>query len=90
VYATPGPDQGLQAAILPDRREDPVSRIARNRRSFLSLALVLTVSGLGTACGVKGPLYLPQETEKEKEKQKDKDEEKTSRGDYAPANATHS
>ena len=63
-------------------------RVARNRRSFLSLALVLTVSGLGTACGVKGPLYLPQETEKEK--QKDKDEEKTSQRKSAPANATHS
>jgi predicted small lipoprotein YifL len=65
-----------------------VSRIARNRRSFLSLALALTVSGLAAACGVKGPLYLPEETEKEKEK--DKDEEKTSHRKSVPANATHS
>jgi len=63
-------------------------RVARNRRSFLGLALVLTVGGLGTACGVKGPLYLPEETEKEKEK--DKDEEKTSQRKSAPAHAAHS
>jgi len=88
VYATPGPNQGLEAAILPDRREDPLLRIARNRRSFLSLALVLTVSGLGTACGVKGPLYLPEETEKEKEK--DKDGEKTSQRKFTPSIVTHS
>jgi len=40
----------------------------------------MAVSGIGSACGVKGPLYLPDETEEEKKK----DEEKTSRRD--PAN----
>jgi predicted small lipoprotein YifL len=55
-------------------------KIACNRRSFFSLALVVAVSGFGVACGVKGPLYLPEDTEseKEKEKEKQKDEEKTS------------
>jgi predicted small lipoprotein YifL len=46
------------------------------------------VGGLGAACGVKGPLYLPEETEKEKEKEKD--EEKTSQRRSAPVNATYS
>ena len=50
-------------------------KIACNRRSFFSLALVVAVSGFGVACGVKGPLYLPEDTESEKEKEKD--EEKT-------------
>lgn len=63
-------------------------RVARNRRSFLSLALVVTVSGLGAACGVKGPLYLPQEPETEKEN--DKDEENTSQRKSAHDYATHS
>ncbi len=55
-------------------------KIACNRRSFFSLALVVAVSGFGVACGVKGPLYLPEDTEseKEEEKEKQKDEEKTS------------
>ena len=53
-------------------------KIACNRRSFFSLALVVAVSGFGVACGVKGPLYLPEDTESEKEKEKEKDEEKTS------------
>jgi predicted small lipoprotein YifL len=51
----------------------------------LFLSIVLLASGLGAACGVKGPLYLPPEPETEKEKKKD--EEKTSR--RAPANAVH-
>ena len=55
--------------------------IPHNRRSFLSAALAVAVSGIGTACGVKGPLYLPEETEEEDKK---KDEEKTSRRE--PAN----
>ncbi|NCF82616.1 MAG: hypothetical protein GWP74_13510 [Proteobacteria bacterium] len=59
-----------------------------NRRWFLRLVCVTTVGGLGAACGVKGPLYLPEETEKEKEKEKD--EEKTSQRRSAPANATYS
>jgi predicted small lipoprotein YifL len=41
--------------------------------------LAVAVGGIGTACGVKGPLYLPEETEEEKKK----DEEKTSRRDSA-------
>jgi predicted small lipoprotein YifL len=63
-------------------------RVAYNRRSFLSFALVATASGFGAACGVKGPLYLPQEPETEKEKKKD--EEKTSRRESAPGYAIHS
>lgn len=51
----------------------------RHRRSFLSAVLVMAMSGIGSACGVKGPLYLPEETEEEKKK----DEEKTSRRDSA-------
>jgi len=65
-------------------------KVACNRRSFFSLALVLAVSGFGVACGVKGPLYLPEETESEKEKQKQKDGEKTSRHQPAPARSRHS
>jgi predicted small lipoprotein YifL len=80
VYATGGPDQGPGAAILPDRREEAPVSIPHNRRSFLSAALAVAVSGIGTACGVKGPLYLPEETEEEKKK----DEEKTSQRE--PAN----
>jgi len=58
-------------------------KVACNRRSFFSLALVVAVSGFGVACGVKGPLYLPEETESEKKKQKE--EEKTSQRMPAPA-----
>jgi predicted small lipoprotein YifL len=65
-------------------------KVACNRRSFFSLALVLAVSGFGVACGVKGPLYLPEETESEKEKQKQKDGEKTSRHEPAPARSRNS
>ena len=50
--------------------------LIRGRRQFLSLVVVTTLSGVGTACGVKGPLYLPDETETDKKK--DKDKEKTS------------
>ena len=91
MYATPGPDQGPGTAILPDRREKPHLRVARNRRSFLSLAVVLTASGIGAACGVKGPLYLPEETEKEKDKDKDQDknEEKSSQRKSVLVTATH-
>jgi len=64
-------------------------RVARNRRSFLSLALAVTASGLGAACGVKGPLYLPEETEKEKDEDKNKDKEKTSQRKSALVTATH-
>ena len=65
-------------------------KVACNRRSFFSLALVLAVSGFGVACGVKGPLYLPKETESEKEKQKQKDGEKTSWHEPAPARSRNS
>jgi predicted small lipoprotein YifL len=65
-------------------------KVACNRRSFFSLALVLAVSGFSVACGVKGPLYLPEETESEKEKQKQKDGDKTSQGEPAPARSRNS
>ena len=60
-------------------------KVARNRRSFFSLALVLAAGGLGAACGVKGPLYLPEEPESEKDKQKQKDAEKISQRGAAPS-----
>ena len=63
-------------------------KIACNRRSFFSLALVVAVSGFGVACGVKGPLYLPEDTESEKEKEKD--EEKISLHKPAPARPRNS
>lgn len=53
-----------------------------HRRSFLSAVLVMALGGIGSACGVKGPLYLPEEAE-ETEEEKKKDEEKTSRRDSA-------
>lgn len=65
-------------------------KIPCNRRLFFPLALVLAVSGFGAACGVKGPLYLPEETESEKEKQKQKDGDKTSQGESAPARSRNS
>jgi predicted small lipoprotein YifL len=69
-------------------------KVACNRRSFFSLALVLAVSGLGVACGVKGPLYLPEETEPEpepeSEKEKQKDGEKISQRKPAPARPRNS
>ena len=67
-------------------------KIPCNRRLFFPLALVLAVSGFGAACGVKGPLYLPEETEseKEKQKQKQKDGDKTSQGEPAPARSRNS
>ena len=67
-------------------------KIPCNRRLFFPLALVLAVSGFGAACGVKGPLYLPEETEseKEKEKEKQKDGDKTSQGEPAPAQSRNS
>ncbi len=67
-------------------------KIPCNRRLFFPLALVLAVSGFGAACGVKGPLYLPEETEseKEKEKQKQKDGDKTSQGEPPPARSRNS
>ena len=53
----------------------------RGRRCFLSLVTVTALSALGAACGVKGPLYFPDdsETRKKKDQQKDKDKDKTSR-----------
>ena len=50
--------------------------------------MVTTLSGLGVACGVKGPLYLPDEAETEKKKDQDKDKEKTSQGNPVGVNAT--
>ena len=43
------------------------------RRRFLSLATAVAAGGLAGACGVKGPLYLPEDTEDEKEKDEKKD-----------------
>jgi len=65
-------------------------KVVRGRRWFLSLVTVATLSGFGVACGVKGPLYLPDEAEAEKKKdqEKDKDEEKTSRRKSVGVNAT--
>ena len=61
-------------------------KVARDRRSFFSLALVLAAGGLGAACGVKGPLYLPEEpeSEPEKDKQKQKDGDEVSQRGPAP------
>ena len=55
-------------------------RVSRHRRSILLGALASAGAGLLAACGVKGPLYLPEE----KEEDEKKDEEKTSRGAPAP------
>ncbi len=60
--------------------------IAPDRRSFLNLVIVVTLSGLGAACGVKGPLYFPDAAEIEKKRKKDKD--KTSQRQPVPVNAT--
>lgn len=49
--------------------------------------LVITLGGLGSACGVKGPLYMPQD--EESEKQKKKDDEKTSQQLAVPVHAIH-
>ena len=49
--------------------------------------MAVAASGLASACGVKGPLYLPEEQESEKEK--GKDEEKTSLRTPASERATH-
>ena len=58
----------------------------QERRAFLVFAIAVALAGLVSACGVKGPLYLPEEPETEKEK--DEDEEKTSRQTPVPARAT--
>ena len=47
------------------------------RRIFIGLAVATALGGLVTACGVKGPLYLPEEQETEEEN--GEDEEKSSR-----------
>ena len=52
-------------------------RVPRHRRTILLAALAVMASGFAAGCGVKGPLYLPEE-EEEGEK-KDKDKEKSSR-----------
>lgn len=49
--------------------------------------MAMALAGLATACGVKGPLYLPEESETGEEK--DEEEKKTSRRAPAPARATH-
>jgi predicted small lipoprotein YifL len=62
-------------------------RVVCNRRSFLGLVSVITLGGLGSACGVKGPLYLPRD--EESEKQKKKDDDKTSQRLAEPLHANH-
>ena len=54
--------------------------LTRSRRCFLNLVTVTALGAVGAACGVKGPLYFPDEaeTQKKKDQQKDKDKEKTS------------
>ena len=61
---------------------------APDRRSFLNLVVVVTLSGFGAACGVKGPLYFPDAAEIEKKRKKDKDKDKTSQRGTVPLNAT--
>ena len=60
--------------------------VAPDRRSFLNLVIVVTLSGLGAACGVKGPLYFPDAAEIEKKRKKDKD--KTSQREPVSVNPT--
>jgi len=62
--------------------------VVRDRRWFLSLVTVATLSVFGVACGVKGPLYLPDEAEAEKKKDQEKGKEKTSRRKPAGVIAT--
>ena len=57
------------------------------RRIILGIALAAAAGGLASACGVKGPLYLPEETETDEEK--DADKEKTSRSTPALLPARH-
>lgn len=54
--------------------------VPRHRRSVLIALLSVAAAGLAAGCGVKGPLYLPEE----KEEDEKKDEEKTSRRRSAP------
>ena len=61
--------------------------LVRNRRTFLGLAIVAASSALSTACGVKGPLYLPEESDTEEDKTED--EEKTSQRSPAAEHALH-
>ena len=53
--------------------------LSRSRRCFVNLVTVTALSAFGAACGVKGPLYLPDEAETQKKKDQQKDKEKTSR-----------
>ena len=68
--------------------------VLRKRRTFLSFAIVVVASGLGASCGVKGPLYLPEEPKteekKDKEKDKEKDKDNSSQVSPAPEHAVHS
>ena len=62
--------------------------LRRSRRYFLNLVTVTALGAFGAACGVKGPLYFPDEAETQKkedqQKDKDKDKEKTSRRQTVP------
>jgi len=59
-------------------------RAVNARRRFLSLIAAAISGWLAGACGVKGPLYLPEDSE-EKQK-KDKDDEAVS--ERSPATDT--
>ena len=43
------------------------------RRRLLGVVAVAAVGGVCAACGVKGPLYLPEPSEDEQKKDKDDD-----------------
>ena len=59
------------------------------RRRFLDLAAAAAVLGLAGACGVKGPLYLPEDTDSEQKKDEDEDEEKVSERASTPDDPDH-
>ena len=73
MYATPGRDQGSQAGILPDSREHVRVEALNARRRFLAFAAAAATGGLAAACGVKGPLYLPEDPEDDQDKKKDEE-----------------
>lgn len=87
MYATATADQEPGPAILPDRPSNLPLITVYNRRIVLSLAVAVAVSGFTSACGVKGPLYLPEENETDEEEKQDK--EKTSRRSPAMRPARH-
>ncbi len=54
------------------RQQTQVALVSRHILDiFMIAALVFSASGMIAACGQKGPLYLPEDSEKEKEKEKE-------------------